>query len=109
MQPTVLDRMRNPYPSPTIASTACPGNLLSFTAFALHCRSVAHTPRGKFLALLKSWIDTEIVPDFTSWRDFFRWLDRRGVDRDTIQIARGLWTEYQKQEVPLPQIRRGTS
>ncbi|MCG2629732.1 hypothetical protein L6654_24210 [Bradyrhizobium sp. WYCCWR 13023] len=71
---------------------------MTFSDF-LRSRNVTASPRGTFIAEIKTLVNAGAFPDVRSWADLYRFLTRRHASDETIALARNLWREYRKLEV----------
>ncbi|MET4065909.1 hypothetical protein ABID58_000683 [Bradyrhizobium sp. S3.2.6] len=70
---------------------------MMFTAF-MQTRNVTNSPRGAFLAEMKTLINAGVFPPAREWSELYRFLSRRHASDETISLARQLWREYRKLE-----------
>lgn len=71
--------------------------MITFIDF-MQTRNVTNSPRGAFLAEMKTLINAGVFPPVQEWAELYRFLSRRHASDETITLARQLWREYRKLE-----------
>lgn len=71
--------------------------MITFSDF-IRARNITNSPRGAFLAEMKTLINAGAVPPVREWPELYRFFSRQRASDETITIARQLWREYRKLE-----------
>jgi hypothetical protein len=66
---------------------------MTFKNFIQSAR-VCPTPRGAFIADVKTWINAGVFPAVDSWAELYGYMSRRGSSAAAIDQARTVWRQY---------------
>jgi hypothetical protein len=114
----------NTYSNPRKSSTSnLPSREKSFAGASSHVRThgpigpwdfksfiqsqrVMPSRRGNLIDIYKTLIAADAFPTINAWSDLYGLMCSRSADDDAIALARQVWREFQKQNVPLAKPER---